>query len=207
MTIIINTENPIMMDLPMPIKTDRLIICEPRFGDGATIYEAKIETWDMLTQWMPWAKGTPTVEDDEKVMREAHVKFLNRTDLMMLAFEKETGMFVGGTGLHRFDWDTRIIEIGYWYRKSVHGKGYATEGTKALIRYAFDVLDANKVIVMHAEGNEASKRVIEKCGLEFEFKSIKDIRLPNGKFADHYNYSLFNADHLCDFNVKWGDKP
>ena len=200
---IINTDKPILIDLHMPIETDRLVIREPRAGDGVAMHAAKTETWDMLHQWMPWAKELGTVEGDEVTMREAHVKFLAREDLMMVVFEKETGHFVGGTGLHRFDWETRIIEIGYWYRKSVHGKGYATESTKALIKYAFDVLDAHKVLIEHAEGNEASKRVIEKCGFELEGVQKKSNMLPNGEFVDHPTYGIFNADHLSDFSVKW----
>ena len=198
-----NTEKPILIDLPMPIVTDRLIIREPRFGDGADLHEAKAETWTMLSQWMPWAKSRGTFEDDEMTMRHAHIKFLQREDLMMLVFEKDTGRLVGGTGLHRFDWDTRIIEIGYWYRQSAQGKGYATEGTKALIRYAFDVLKANKVTIMHAKGNDASQRVIEKCGFDFEYVVRGEETLPSGEFADRYVYGLFNADHLRDLNVTW----
>jgi RimJ/RimL family protein N-acetyltransferase len=200
----LNIEKPILIDLPMPIETDRLIIREPRFGDGAVVNEAKAETWDMLHQWMPWAKEKSTVEDDELTMREIHVKFLQRIDFAMLAFEKESSRFIGGTGLHRFDWESRIIEIGYWYRKSVQGNGYATEATKALIRYAFDVLNANKVIIAHAQGNEASKRVIEKAGFEFEYVAKKDALLPNGELVNHPFYCLFDANHLKDFNVTWG---
>jgi len=199
-----NFETPILIDLPMPIETDRLIIREPRAGDGLAVHEAKIETWDMVQKWMPWATELGSIDDNEKVMRDAHVNFLQRTDLMMVAVEKETGQLIGFTGLHRFNWDTRIIEIGYWYRKSAHGKGYATESTKALIKYAFDVCKANKVTIAHAERNIASKRVIEKCGFEFEYVAKKDSQLPNGEFVDHPHYSLFNSDHLKDFNVKWG---
>jgi len=198
-------DTPILIDLPMPIETDRLIIREPRAGDGKAVNEGKVETYDMLHQWMPWANAPTTIEEDELTMREMHIKFLQRVDLAMLAFDKASGQFLGGSGLHRFDWDTRIIEIGYWYRKSAHGKGYATEATKALIRYAFDVLQANKVIIAHADGNEASKRVIEKCGFKHEYVAQKDAMLPSGEFVDHPHYCLFNADHLKDFNVSWGD--
>lgn len=200
----LNIERPILIDLPMPIETERLIIRDPRPGDGQSLHHAKIETWDMLTLWMPWAKKIGTVDDDETTMRQKHCEFIQRTDLMMVAFEKATGEFVGGTGLHRFDWSTRICEIGYWCRQSMQGKGYATEITKALVRYAFDVIDANKVIICHADGNEASKRVIEKAGFNGEYITIKDQALPNGEFVDHHFYSVFNADHLKDFSVIWG---
>lgn len=201
-----NTKNPILIDLPMPIETDRMIIREPRFGDGAAINEAKLETWDMLHEWMPWAKEITSIQDDELVMREAHIKFLLKSDLMMIAIEKATGQVIGGTGLHRFNWDTRHIEIGYWYRQSAQGKGYATESTQALTLYAMNVLKANKVIIAHADGNDGSRRVIEKCGFNYEYTSLKDYFTPKGQQLDHLYYSLFNADHLKDFNVKWGCK-
>lgn len=200
----LNTKNPILIDLPMPIETDRLIIREPRAGDGTELHDAKIETWDMLNTWMPWAIDIGTADETEIVMREKQAEFILRTDLMMVVVEKETGQLISGTGLHRFDWNTRIIEIGYWYRQSAQGKGYATESTKALIKYAFDVIDANKVIIIYSDGNEASRRVIEKCGFNFEYTVKQEDKLPNGDIVDKHHYSLFNGDHLNDFNVKWG---
>ena len=202
-----NTKNPILIDLPMPIETDRLIIREPRFGDGAAINEAKEESFDLINQWMDWAKTRSTVEEDEIVCREAHVRYLQKQDMTLYAFDKSTGRFLGGTGLHRFDWNTRIIEIGYWYRTSANGQGFATEGTKALIKYAFDVLKANKVIIVHSEGNDASRRVIEKAGFEFEYTVHNEDQLPDGSITNKHWYCLYNADHLQDFNVKWGCKP
>ena len=200
----LNTKNPILIDLPMPIETERLMLRETRFGDGQALNDAKLETWDQLDQWMPWAKNKPSVEEDELTMREMHIRFLKREDLTLLAFEKNTNQLVGGTGLHRFDWEKRHIEIGYWYRDSAQGKGYATEGTKALIRYAFDELQARKVIISHATGNDASRRVIEKSGFKFEYISKQDYETPRGEYLDHHFYSLFDANHLSDFQVEWG---
>lgn len=200
----INTDHPILIDLPMPIETDRLIIREPRFGDGAAINEAKEESFTELNQWMNWAKQRSTIEEDEIVARNAHINFLQKTDLTLYAFEKASGKFMGGTGMHRFDWSTRIVEIGYWYRTSVTGQGFATEATRALIRYAFDVLDAKKVIIVHSEGNEGSKRVIQKCGFDFEYTVHNEDLLPDGSITDKHWYALYNADHLRDFNVQWG---
>lgn len=201
-----NFKKPILIDLPMPIVTDRLVIREPRFGDGAAIHEAKEETFESLNKWMNWAKKRSTVEEDEIVAREAHIRFLQKEDLTLYAFDKQTGNLVGGTGLHRFDWEHRIIEIGYWYRQSAQGKGFATEGTKALIRYAFDALEAKKIVIVCSKGNDASKRVIEKSGFEFEYTVHDEDLLPDGTMTDKHWYSLYNADHLRDFNVTWDHK-
>jgi ribosomal-protein-serine acetyltransferase len=202
-----NTKNPILIDIPMPIVTDRLIIRETRFGDGEAIHEGKEESFAEINKWMNWAKTRSTIEEDEIVAREAHIRFLKKEDLTLYTFGKETGKFLGGTGLHRFDWEHRIIEIGYWYRTSATGQGYATEGTKALIKYAFNVLNAKKVIIVVSEGNDASRRVIEKAGFHFEYTVHDEDVLPDGSITDKHWYSLYNADHLNDFNVTWGMTP
>ncbi len=202
-----NTKNPILIDIPMPIVTDRMIIREPRFCDGVAIHEGKEESFAEIHKWMDWAKTRSTIEEDEIVAREAHIRFLKKEDLTLYAFDKKTGKFLGGTGLHRFDWEHRIIEIGYWYRTSATGKGYATEGTKALIRYAFNALDAKKVTIVVSESNNASRRVIEKAGFKYEYTVHDEDVLPDGSITDKHWYSLYNADHLNDFNVKWGMTP
>src|SRR5690606_33393810 len=109
-----------------------------------------------------------TIEDDEKVVREAHGKFEKREDLMMMGFARDGGEFIVGTGLHRFDWAVRRFEIGYWVRTGAAGQGYATEAANALARYAFAALGARAVVIEHATGNDASARVIEKLGFEKE---------------------------------------
>ena len=48
----------------------------------------------------------------------------------------------------------------YW------GKGYATEATHFFLDYAFTVLKAEKVNAYAFQGNGASLRVLEKCGLQ-----------------------------------------
>lgn len=86
----------------------------------------------------------------------------------------------------------------------MQGQGYATEGTKALIRYAFEVCSAQKVVIAHAGPNDASRRVIERCGFIPEYVVKQDYFVPDGQIYDHHYYSLFDCKHLRDFTVKWG---
>jgi RimJ/RimL family protein N-acetyltransferase len=198
-------KNPILFDLPMPIRTPRLILRNPLPGDGAFLHEAKLETWDMLNRWMPWAKETGTVDDDEIIIREAYARFIKREDMMIFGFEADTGKLVLSSGLHRFDWEVRRFEIGYWVRKSAQGKGYATECANALTRYAFGVLGASAVAIDVAEGNEASMAVVNKLGFEKEGVLRKSNKLPGGEIADHHVWSCLSPDNLPPLDVKWGE--
>jgi RimJ/RimL family protein N-acetyltransferase len=57
-------------------------------------------------------------------------------------------------------------ELGYRLRKSAWGKGYATEGSRALIRKGFTEFGVQRVVAEAMAVNQASRRVMEKAGLK-----------------------------------------
>jgi ribosomal-protein-serine acetyltransferase len=198
------TKNPILIDIPMPIRTPRLIIRPPMAGDGQVVYDAKVESQAELTKWMPWMKdGVGTVEETEIVTRQKTAEFILRQDMMLLAFT-HAGEYIGSNGLHRFDWEFRSFEIGYWVRTSAHNKGYATEIANALTRFAFGALDARRVMICAAEFNSTSRRVIEKLGYDLEVVRKSDHLLPDGTPSGTAEYVRYNTDSLPSLDVKWG---
>ncbi len=56
-------------------------------------------------------------------------------------------------------------ELGYRLRKSAWGRGYATEGSIALIDKGFAEFGVRRVVAEAMLGNEASWRVMEKAGM------------------------------------------
>jgi len=81
--------------------------------------------------------------------------------------EKETREFIGRFLLKLDRSDPASLELGYRLKRSVWGQGYATEGSRALIRKAFEDLDALRVTAYTTPANRASWRVMEKAGLSF----------------------------------------
>lgn len=198
-------KNPILIDVPMPIETGRLILRNVMPGDGAAMFAAKEESFAELNKWMPWAKELGTAEDYEIVVRENHAEFILRTDIMIAGFEKATGKFVIGTGLHRIKWDTSYFEIGYYVRTSETGKGFACESTNALIRYAFNALSAKKVGICHVDGNIGSQRVIEKLGFQKTGYIADDAILNDGTRAGRHWYARYDDKNLPPLTTcKWG---
>ncbi len=60
------------------------------------------------------------------------------------------------------------IEIGYILKRSAWGKGYATEATKRLLKFAFEETPLEELVATIDPENTTSQRVLEKCGLVYE---------------------------------------
>jgi RimJ/RimL family protein N-acetyltransferase len=87
------------------------------------------------------------------------------------ALERPSGTPVGWFGLRppgsvglRHD-EPGALEIGYRLFPACSGRGYATEGARALVRLAFAKLGAERVVATTMTVNVASRRVMEKAGL------------------------------------------
>jgi RimJ/RimL family protein N-acetyltransferase len=78
---------------------------------------------------------------------------------------REDGEIVGDVGLSPDDADPAVIKVGYTVSPVHQRNGFATEAVRALVDYAFGVLDAEVVRAFADAGNLASRRVMEKAGL------------------------------------------
>ncbi|MFC7373484.1 GNAT family N-acetyltransferase [Fictibacillus iocasae] len=160
--------NPILLDFPTEFETERLLVRCPQPGDGKAVYEAILSSLPELKPWLPFAHIDQSADDVEANIRGAHVKFLQREDLRMLVFLKETGEFVASTGLHRMDWDVRKFEIGYWQDTRHSGKGYMVEAVKGLEQFAVHELKARRLEVRCDTRNARSIAIPEKLGYTLE---------------------------------------
>jgi RimJ/RimL family protein N-acetyltransferase len=83
------------------------------------------------------------------------------------AEEKATGALVGRIGLQRpGGWPG--LEVAWLVARERWGEGLATEGARAALAHAFEVLDVRRAISLIAPENTASIRVAEKLGLRYD---------------------------------------
>lgn len=185
---------PIMLDVPSEMETERLLMRCPRFGDGECVNAAVRESSAEVGRWMPWAVPTPETEATEKWCREAASKFLAREQFHFGIYLKGTDTYVGNCGIHRIIWDVPLVEIGYWLRTAECGKGYMTEAVGQLVRFAFDRLDANRIEIRVDQRNDRSGRVAERLGFRLDGVLRCDARGVEKELRDTRIYSKIRAD-------------
>jgi RimJ/RimL family protein N-acetyltransferase len=197
---------PVLVDLPMPIRTPRLLIRPRQPGDGQFTLAAIIETWDELHKWMWWAENLDrfTPEQVEMRNRQAIANFRQRDVIELLGIDVATDDPVIWCGFHDIDWRARECGTGYWVRRSAQRRNIATESTNAMLRYAFSVLGMRRVGLTHSDGNEASRRIAEKLGFVPQGVQRASNPLPGGSRADKICYARFGAEGLPALDVRWG---
>lgn len=96
-------------------------------------------------------------------------------------------------GLHNLDQVNKKAEIGYWIDGEYEGKGIITAACRALITYAFQDLELNRVAICAAAGNHKSRAIPERLGFQEERTAREGIFI-KGKFHDLVYYSLLKRE-------------
>ena len=97
---------------------------------------------------------------------------------------------IGGVGLDGLSADqSHRAEIGYWLAQPFWGRGIMTSVVRAICQHAFETLGLEKITAQVFAGNNASARVLEKCGFELEGYLRKHL-VKDGEILDVKAYGL-----------------
>jgi len=145
------------------IETKRLWLRWPRAMDAVAIknFAGLAEVAQMTAEIPhPYPAG-----EAERFILQARADNSNGRGLVLAITQKNNGSAIGIVAAHA---DQRSeVEIGYAVAPSHWGKGIATEAVKALIDTVFRVAAAEKIVANSRVTNPASRRVLEKCGLNY----------------------------------------
>lgn len=170
------------------IETERLILRPITEDDAAAFFEyCRNENVGLNAGWKPHDNLDETLE----VIRAF---YLDKENLFGLEL-REQGILIGSIGLipdpKRQNEKTRML--GYTVAEEHWGRGYATEAADALIKYAFKELALDLISAYCYPFNERSKRVIEKCGFNYEGRLRRVEKRFDGEIMDHECYSIMSA--------------
>ena len=141
-------------------------------------------------------------EDNEPSKEKVYEKYSGRIKKMkheegeffsLLIIEKKTGNPVGEIHLNLDNKKTRYWEIGYTLHYDYWGMGYASEANRLVIQYAFEKLNAHKIMGCCNGRNTKSARCMERAGMRKEGHLI-EARLLRGEWCDELVYSILDKD-------------
>lgn len=177
--------------LPTPtLVTDRLRLRRVADED-ATALAALMSDAEVLRYWdePPWADAGRAAGFVEQSRRRAE----ERSGARLIIDRRTDGAFLGWCSLNGWDPDVRSAGLTYVLTRPAWGRGYATEAAGALLGWAYDTLDLNRVQAEADTRNHASRRVLEKLGFVHE-GTLREDCVVDGEVSDSWVFGLLRRD-------------
>ncbi len=160
--------------------------------EGNKVRIRAVEQTD-LDEIMKWVNDPEVIDNllmrypmsrylEEKWMEKA----LDTSDMREKTFTIETkdGVYLGGIGLHKINWENRNAEVGIVIgKKEYWGKGYGTDAMLTILEFAFTHMNLHRVYLEVYDFNTRGIRSYEKCGFKKE-GALRDDRYSRGKYHD-----------------------
>ena len=176
------------------LRNDRVIVRPYHESDAQALFEAVAESRDHLRRWLPFADEHQTVEESRDWIIHQIANWVLREDMNVGIWEAATNRYLGGSGFHPRNWETRYFEIGYWVRASAEGQGYITDAVKLQIDYVLNSLKATRVEIRCDERNVRSAEVARRLGFVQEARLRNEQLAPDGVLRNTLIFSLIPTD-------------
>lgn len=174
------------------IETERLILRPWNDDDAEALYRyASDQAIGPIAGWPPHT----SIDESREIIRTVFA-----APEVYAVVLKETGEPVGSCGimfpdtLHSAAMRQGEAEIGYWIGKTFWGRGLIPEAVTALLERSFGFLGLDAVWCGYYDGNDKSRRVIEKCGFRFHHTNV-GVTSPLGDTRTEHYYLMTRADH------------
>lgn len=177
------------MRRPKHLQAGELVsIRYPIEADRAEFIAGRQECRDYLERWEPIRPEFDAFGDDAFDVELARAQTPNSERTLIC--KREDGAIVGKLSFGDImRGPAQFCHFGYWIFEKHAGQGYMTEAIRLGLRHAFQSLDLHRVEANIQPHNEASRRVVEKCGFRLEGLSPRYIKIA-GTWADHERWAI-----------------
>lgn len=146
---------------------------------------------DHLRRWFPWEEQTRDVDDTLQFIKGVRQGYADNEAIPTGVWFK--GHIAGTLSLFDINWDVGSGEIGYWLGAGYEGRGIITRSCRALIRYAFETLDLNRIVICCRPDNRRSSAVAKRLAFTHE-GTLRQYARHGDKLHDREVYSLLRCE-------------
>jgi RimJ/RimL family protein N-acetyltransferase len=176
------------------LETERLILRQWRDSDRQPFRELNADS--RVMEFMP---GLLASEASDEMMDRIQQSFLLYGFGLFAAELRVDQSFLGFIGLSVPGFDAPFmpaVEVGWRIAARHWGSGFATEGAREVLRFAYESAGLDSVVSFTVPGNIRSRRVMEKLGMTYDQADDFDHpRLPAGHaLRRHVLYRLHRRE-------------
>lgn len=171
------------------LETDRLVLRKLKLSDAEPLFYGLRNQPEFLYYTN---KERIDLKEQLEIFSGLDEKYKNQEYYNWVIELKETKDLVGMINFH-VDNRNESVEFNYATDNRFWGRGIMTEALNAVTKFALEEMHVNRIQGGCVISNLASKRVIEKCGYEFEGVLKSYVKLRDG-YHDMNMYSIINKE-------------
>ena len=168
---------------------------------GEKLYLRPLERSDanQLSTWINNREVTRFLKSHRPMNLQSEEEFIEQTrtskqEVVFGIATKDNDRFIGCTGLHGFDQVNRHCFFGIMIGDTTNwGKGYGTEATRLVTKYAFESLNFNRVWLHVYDFNERGVKAYEKVGFKKE-GVLRQHTYREGRYHDVLSMGILRSD-------------
>ena len=174
-------ENLLHIFSRMPrLGTERLILRPMRVSDAGDMFEyAKNPD---VTRYLLW-RPHPNIEHTRSYLEYLAGRYRLGMHYEWAVILKEENRMIGTCGFCAVDCANNKGEIGYVLNPQYRGREIMPEAVHRVLRFGFDMMGLHRIEARYMMGNDASRRVMDKVGMQFEGVQ-REAMLVKGAYRD-----------------------
>ncbi len=179
------------------LKGEGVYLRPPVMGDFAAWAALRAQSREFLVPWEPiWPADDLTRAAFRRRMKRQEEEMVRDETYPFFIFREADDVLLGGLTLgHIRRGVAQTGTLGYWTGEPFASKGYMSRAVRAVCRFAFGNLALHRVEAACLLHNEASMRVLQRCGFKYEGEARSYLRI-NGEWQDHRLFALLESDEI-----------
>lgn len=179
----------------LSLRRDRVYLRYPVQSDWRDWSALRADSQTFLTPWEPtWANDALSRGAFRRRLKLHRAEMRQGVTYSLLIFRTADDALLGGVTLSNLRRGVaQTATLGYWIGAAHARQGYVTEALGAVLEYAFQRLGLHRVEAACLPDNEASRRLLLKCGFREEGFAREYLRI-NGSWQDHQLFAILRGE-------------
>lgn len=174
------------------LQTPRLTLRRIKLSDVEDMYE--YSHLASVTEYLTWYEH-PDMLYTHRYLELIRKQYSHGEFFDWALVLKDGGKMIGTCGFTSFDLSNNSAEVGYVLNPEYHGCGYATEALRCVLAHGFMALNLHRIQARFIDGNEPSRRVMERCGMRLEGTSPSSMYIKE-EYKTIHTYAMLSDEYI-----------
>jgi ribosomal-protein-serine acetyltransferase len=145
---------------------------------------------EFFGEWFGWVDNMNCEQDSLNFINQILKDSSKQSNIFHILYQSK---LVGQISLFGIKDNGTNGEIGYWLDQNYNGRGIMNQSIQAILKYGFEDLNLNRIVIGTHVDNLKSQAVAQKLGFTFEGIERESFQL-RGEFYSCHVYSMLKSE-------------